>query len=120
MNFLQRSTEWLQRTQRKSSPVEIVYRRGALYRPITASIGKGAFEQDDGDGGIVSAFTSRDYFIAVADFAPFDEPQEGDEIDETINGKRCTFQVVSPGGEQVSRFSDPGRTQYRVHTQEIG
>jgi hypothetical protein len=105
---------------RQGTGVDIVYHRNGREFPARAGVGRGTFAQDDGDGGVVSQFVTRDYFVAVSDLAEIGEPAEQDVIEEEIDGRLCRFEVVSPGDEPAFRYSDAGRTQFRIHTQEVG
>ena len=62
----------------------------------------------------------RDFFIDVKEYVIDGvqvEPQPDDQIDETIDGVVYTFQVLPNAGEP-NRFSDTGRTIWRLHTKE--
>lgn len=74
-------------------------------------------------GAAAVVFGDRDYLIPVADLTVSGttfEPIRGDRITETIGGTATVFEVISPVGEPEVRFSDPGRTVYRVHTKKVG
>lgn len=109
---------------RQAHGVSITVLRGAYKCPIAnVGIGRSSFvSQDDGDEGGAVTFETRDYLIGVSDYK-FDnvpcEPLEGDRIQETINGKVLTFRVSKPAGEPEFKYSDSGRTQYRVHVEAI-
>lgn len=73
------------------------------------------------DGPTV-VFAERDYLVPVADLAvggvPF-APEEGDRIVEALAGVETVFEVRTPFGEDASRYSDPGRTRWRIHAKEV-
>ena len=64
-------------------------------------------------------FGDRDYLITAADLT-FGEPALGDRITESIGSEGSrTFEVMTPNtGEPAWRYSDQGRTVWRIHTKE--
>jgi hypothetical protein len=60
----------------------------------------------------------RDYLIPVAALAlngcPW-EPKKNDRIEETAAGVTIKFDVLPVLGEPAARYSDDGRTLWRVH-----
>lgn len=100
----------------------VTYRRGATTGSVNAAVGKTDFQAADGDQTLVT-WSSVDFLIAVAELLlagnPI-EPAAGDRIERTIAGQTVIHEVTAPPGEPVLAFSDPGHTQYRIHTKRIG
>ncbi len=98
----------------------IRYTRGAVSVDLTgkAWVGRTVFASNL-DGGARVEWGDRDYLIPVADLA-MGSPQMGDRVTETIGGVDVVFEVQTPDtGEPAERFSDQGRTVYRVHTKQV-
>lgn len=95
----------------------VQYRQGDYSQIVTAIIGitSEVGTALAGDSVVNVETKSRDYLIDVCELAVV--PMKGDLIVETDGTKRFTYQVIRPDGEQPWRFSDPGRTRYRIHTQ---
>jgi hypothetical protein len=75
------------------------------------------FESVDSNG-VVERWESRDFVISAGDL-PFDPPERGDLIIETVGGKVLTYQVLAPKGMQPWKW-DPYRTAMTVHTKLVG
>ena len=63
----------------------------------------------------------RDYLIPVAALVKNGtawEPKKGDRIEETAAGVTLKFDVLPVLGEPAARYSDDGRTLWRVHAIE--
>lgn len=108
----------------KSHAAERVALRRAEYttEDVPAIVGSTRIEEAAVEG-LQVRIRIRDYLIDVADYQINEVqvlPQSGDEIVETIGEVDCVFEVFSPGGSEPPwRFSDPGRTRYRIHTREV-
>jgi len=63
---------------------------------------------------------ARDFLIEAADLEEFGEPERGDRVMDTLNGKVELFEVMAPGGEPHFRYSDPYRKVFRIHTKHVG
>lgn len=99
---------------------QVTYRR---CRPagtvsLAAIVGKTDLESAN-PYGVVEQYETRDYLIVAADLVlngSATEPKAGD----TILDGGDTFEVMSPGGQMPAwRFTDAGRTQFRVHTKLV-
>lgn len=82
--------------------------------------GRTTFQVDSEFG--VLRFESVDWLFKASDLT-FDGlptvPQKGDLVVETIGIDQFTYELSIPGGSGVSQawgYSDPGRTQFRLHT----
>lgn len=65
---------------------------------------------------------SRDFLIATTDYTVAGTvvaPQEGDVIEETINGTACQFHVLPIAGRDAFEPVEPARRQWLVRTKEI-
>lgn len=101
--------------------VSVTYARGAQQVTVAdAVVGRTVFASNQ-QGAARVEFGDRDYLIPVASLTALGEPAVGDRITDTVNGTVMTFEVKKPGtGEPAWRYSDPGRTTYRLHTKRVG
>ena len=90
-----------------------------------AWVGRTVFRrQGIGDaGGAAVVWGDRDYMIPVCDLRD-DEgelftPARGDRIEEYFGDEVVTFEVIAPLSEPAWRYSDQGRTVYRIHVKEV-
>lgn len=127
MPFLQDGLAWLNEQMGQAAGVAITYRRGVDFLSFTADanaawVGQTRFASNQMDGPRVE-FGERDYLIVasfLANLGWFDEPREGDRIEETINGETVVFEIALPDtGEPAWRWSDPGQTRYRIHVKKV-
>jgi len=121
-----RGTDFLDRSLKQVGQVQITYSRGVQSAVIAACVGRTAFAQaaPAGTSGPAPAIIwgDRDYLVLAADLVlggSAVEPQRGDRITETIAGTARTFEVLAPPGEPAWRYSDAGRTTYRIHAKEV-
>lgn len=85
--------------------------------PIPAAIGETQFELED-EEGVLTTWTSRDYFVAVADLGGL-QLAGNETVTELVDGQHARqFTVLAPDGKPVFGFSDPGQTELRIHTKE--
>lgn len=117
-DILDSASAWLDRICREQISQLVVIRSGAAESgEVPATIGSTDFVEAN-DEGIVTNSQSRDYFIAVADYALDGvvlKPEAGHLI---IEGSR-TYQILSPGGEPPARYSDASQRIWRIHTKLI-
>lgn len=114
-----RLTTFLNRMEGIAAEVDITYTRGAQTLSITAVPGNTRFSQTAQVGGASLIIGDRDYLVAVADLT-WGEPAEGDRITETINATESVFECMKPDtGEPAWRYSDEGRTKYRLHMKQV-
>jgi hypothetical protein len=125
-NLLAKGQALLARLMKRdaTSTGAVTYRRGAETLDLTgkAWVGRTVFTRIPREGGAAVAFGDRDYLVVAADLVfggEVVEPRRGDRIVEVIAGVDVTFEVVDPFGEPAWRWSDPGRTVYRIHTKEV-
>ena len=83
-------------------------------------VGRTAFRRlptgSEGEASVV--WGDRDYLVPAAELGG--EPARGDRFTEAISGVDVTFEVMTPDvGEPEWRYSDAGRTVYRIHTQRV-
>lgn len=112
---------WLPDMLQASAGVSVTYARGAERITLTAVVGRVAFlSQSEGEGARRVELADRDYLVVASDLT-FGVPREGDEIIEEIDGSEVRFSVSRPlNGEPSWRWSDPQRTQYRIHAKRVG
>lgn len=82
-----------------------------------AWVGRTVFSRLPNAAGASVVFGDRDYLIPVSELPA--EPEKGDRILETINGVEVKFEAQAPATEPAQRYSDPGRTVWRVHCKEV-
>ena len=119
-DMLARATTRLQALQQRSAATAITYRRGRASLAFSATRGTSTFTDQD-DMGIITIVTS-DFIFPVSLIQALDataslvEPKAGDVIEIAGQG---SFQVLGSDNEPPFRYSDPARTQVRVHTKQI-
>lgn len=105
--------------QINSDDVGIVYQRGES-QILLQEAGKGAavYELLNSEGASVRQ-QGWDWLIAVEDLVLAGEPtepQREDRILETVGEKTFVYLIVDDGGRPMWKYSDRGRTQFRVCT----
>ncbi len=102
---------------RAATAEPVTYRRGDYSVPLQATRAKTSPDVMDDYGTTITA-TVPDWLIAAADLilnSETEEPEPGDTIEPDAGG---VFEVMKVGGEQCFAYSDPGRTQLRIHSKE--
>lgn len=118
-NLFAKAREWLGTAVQEAAGVTVAYTRGVTSITLTAVVGRTVFVSN-AEGAPRVQFGERDYLIEVADLT-LGTPKLGDRITETIDGTAVVFEVQEPeAGEPAWRYSDQGRTRYRVHTKRPG
>ena len=120
-DLLRRSSDWLEEKRTRHAASTVEYVRGSQSVDLLATVGKTAFEVDDGYGVLVR-YESRDFLILAADLVLNDMsalPQRGDRIRETQGGTTFVYEVTAPGKEPCWRYSDAWRKTLRVHSKQI-
>jgi hypothetical protein len=104
---------------RQQRGVTVTYSRLSDAVTLLATVGKTSQEEDVGtDSPAVVRTQIRDYIIAAADLVlsgATSQPQRGDRITEADG---TVFEVL-PLGSESWKYSDSGRTQFRIHTKQI-
>ena len=125
MGLLSRGQAWLNRTLGTDAGVSILYVQDGDSVTITdARPGRTVFAQTSPINAPAAAIVwgERDYLIPVASLVIAGQartPRQGDKITETINGQALTFEIKAPAGEPAWRYSDTGRTLFRVHCKRV-
>lgn len=107
----------------------VTYTRGAESASVAGAWpGIATYQRDSAEPGQSIAFAERDYLIPIPALLlggfPV-TPQRGDRISDPnipdpVTGLPTVFELMTPNGEPVWRFSDQhGRTVYRVHTKRV-
>lgn len=111
------------RTNRSIAGVPVTYSRTAGSVVLTVTPGRSESEATD-DQGSATRVRSRDYLIDAATLViggSAVEPRPGDRITEgSTTAGGSVYEVDNMPGEPCWRWSDTGRTTYRVHTKYIG
>lgn len=110
------------RTLREETGVAAVYWRGDTQIALgNVSRGRWVFRFED-EYHTTKRIETRDFLVAAEELVIGGVPVEpviGDRIQETVAGDRITYEVVSVNNEPCFRWSDPGRTQLRIHSLRI-
>ena len=109
---------------RRTTGVTVQYKRGNYSVELEVIPGSTEYLSEYRTGLTASQYIVRDYLFPADELILNHErvlPQEGDEIEEVVDGQTLTYRVVFPDGqdEQPYTFSDPYRTQLRVHTELV-
>ena len=122
-DLLQTGSDWLANQLKTHASRAVVYRRGALQVAVQATVGRTLLKLDDGYGGVRMEWTDRDFLIHAADLVLGGTPtlpERGDLIRETQGAKTFVYEVMAPGKEPPSRWSDVYRKVLRIHTKQVG
>lgn len=123
-NKLRNGMDWLAAKLKQHAGESLVYSRGVLSATITAPMGKTLMRLDNSQtGGAIIEWTDADFLIAAADLVlggSAVEPERGDKIRWSKDGKTRLFEVLAPGGEPCWRWSDEHQTVMRIHTKQVG
>jgi len=117
-DLLDYSDAWLAGMNRKHRARMVTYVRAGLSVQVIASLGKSEFDAP-ADYGLQERVEARDYFVSVSDLQAFGEPQPGDRIHDTLNGRTEVFEVMAPANRPHFIYDDFRRT-YRIHTKHVG
>lgn len=121
-DLLAKGAAWLEQQRSKHLASMVTYRRGESTVDVAATIGKTAFEIDDGQG-VIQRIESRDFLVLAADLV-LDSvttlPQRGDVIEEPAGNITLLYEVMAPGNEPCWRYSDAYRQSLRIHTKQVG
>lgn len=122
-NMMDRGRDFLTRQLGNAAGRTVVYMRSGVSSMLTAWVGRTLFAVNNPNAGAARVeWGERDYLILVASLVIGGvtvTPLKGDRITETIGGADVTFEIMSPSGEPAWRYSDVGRTLYRVHCKRV-
>lgn len=100
---------------------QVMYHRGGDAVELRASVGRTAFEVDDGHG--IVRFESRDYIVRADSLvlsAGATLPRRGDRIIEhDRDGDATVYEVVNVAGQPEWRPCDTSRRLIRIHTKLV-
>ena len=122
MGLLSRGMAWLSDTLGTAAGESVTYTRGSDSVSLTAWVGRTLFATQSVGSTARVEWGERDYLIPVADLVLATvavTPRKGDRISQVIDGDTLVFEIVAPGNEPSWRYSDPGRTLYRVHCKRV-
>lgn len=112
-DLLDKASVWLEDQRTRHLTRMFTYRRGAASIPVAATLGKTAFELDDGAGAVLRV-ESRDYLILAAELT-IGLPEPGDQIID----QGVVYAVMPFGNEPAWRYSDGYRRTLRIHTKQV-
>src|SRR5690606_10953339 len=121
-DLLAQGAAWLEQQRTQHLAQAVTYRRGPSSVAVAATIGKTAFEIDDGQG-VIQRIESRDFLVLAADLVldgAVTLPQRGDVIEEPAGTLTLLYEVTAPSNEPCWRYSDPYRQSLRIHTKQVG
>lgn len=121
-DMMERGISWLAGKLNAHASRQVVYRRGVARVTLNATLGRTQLTVDDGQGGVHTEYTDRDYLIAAADLilaGRATEPERDDMIEETVGTETLKYRVLPHGSEPPWRWSDPHRLIMRVHTKQV-
>lgn len=130
-NLMDRGQASLVNWLKASGGRAVAYSRGTTSVALTVWVGSTKFAMAPRNpGGATVSWSDRDYLVAVADFqaaltaagltGPASLPQKGDRItDADSNGAAIVFELATPTGEPVWRYSDQTRQALRLHTKRV-
>jgi hypothetical protein len=125
MGLLDRGAGYLTRAMVRAGGRSVTYRRDSPADSVTliAWLGRTAFARSDLAGtGASIIWGDRDYFIPVASLVLSGvavEPQTGTGSRKYDRRGAPHFRSAGPPGEPAWRYSDAGRTRYRIHTKRV-
>lgn len=99
----------------------VTYTRGVHSVELSATLGNSRIEILEASGS-VTVVDARDFLIAVEDLVLNSvavTPRPGDTIAEECGGITYTYRVLDLPTDQCYRFSDSGRTQFRIHAKLV-
>ena len=103
--------------------VRVEYRRGDSWVMLDAIPATSETASQESAQGFYSRVQMRDYLIDAEQLVldgVRTTPTEGDEVIETHAGRRHVYEASGAGsGGSPWRYSDPGRTRFRVHTRLV-
>lgn len=98
----------------------ITYERGSTSVDLDATEDGSDFEEMDQDG-VIHRIHSQDWLVRREDLeAAGITPQAGDRIVKRIGAASQTYEVMSPGGQQVAKDEDGRRYTIRIHSKQVG
>jgi hypothetical protein len=87
---------------------------------LPASSGKTHFDEDEGDG-IIITYDARDWLVAKSDmldqFGAVIEVKRGWIIQDSLDQER--YEIYAPPGVKPSKFSDTSKTRIRIHSRNL-
>lgn len=96
----------------------VVYSRGATSLEITALKGSVLLQLSDPMGGARMLRTKDDYAVLSSSLGELGEPEEGDRVQDTGEGK--AYEVLPPGsGEAAWKYTDGTHVIAWLHTKEV-
>lgn len=117
-NRMQEATDRLMDRFVSHASILVDYKNGAEEATgVSATVGRTPFEMDD--GGVLVAYESRDYILAVADLVDDTTgdpivPASGATITEQETEK--AFSVAAPKGVNVYETIGPNGSVFKIHT----
>jgi hypothetical protein len=123
-DMLRSGLAWLTKQQADHASRPVTYHRGARSASVRAMIESRLLRLGDEMGGTTIVRTDASFVIPASDLVldgePI-EPRRGDLIfvpDESGSGRNI-YEVMRYGGEPEFHYTDPHRTQLRVHTKHV-
>lgn len=121
-DLMARGLAWLAATLPAVAGQPVVYQRGPAKVALCATAGRTLLQLDDGQGGVRTEWTDRDFLIPRASLVlagTETRPRRGDVIKERKNGVLYTYAVLPYGNEPPWRWSDDYYNMLRVHAKLV-
>ena len=116
-NRMQEAVDRLAGTFASIAAVTVTYARGNYTVTLTATVGRTPYQIED--GGVLTAYESRDYIVKAEDLVlngAVTLPQSADTVTEADGG---IFEVSVPKGLNVFESIGPDSTVLKIHTKGI-
>jgi hypothetical protein len=96
---------------------QVIYEGDAGQAIVSAVLGATRYEAEDANGVSVTAIAT-DFLVAVAELVIDGQPVTPAPGHRITRGAEV-YELMMLGDEPCFRFSDPGHTQYRLHTKQV-
>ena len=121
MDLLAAGQAWLTEQRHRFMSRPVTYQRDGESILVQATPGRSPSAQVDEFSRVLTTI-ARDYLIRAQDLVLAGRattPRPGDRIREVLGGQAYTFEVAGRDGEPAWVWSDPQRTTFRIHVQEV-
>lgn len=114
MNLFDRANSVLQRVLGDAVGVNVRYRKAGNDNILTGWLGRTLFNTLTQTGNRIE-WGELDLLLPAQSFVP----AAGDRVAITIGDSEVLYEVKAPAGDPAWRWSDPQRTQWRIHLKRV-
>lgn len=128
-DVLKSGLAWLTSQMATHASQSVTYARGSRTATVRATFGEKLLKLDDGDGGVRMEWTDISFVVPSVDMTldgEAVEPKRGDrfyvrdrDADDLPTGPTRIYEVMPYEGEPVFRYTDPHRSQMRIHAKFV-